>query len=278
MKNYSRDLSLNPKVILISILIFTLIYSLFFSVFFSDLDGIKRGVVDSISHWIAMHEIRDHWKPIYYYAKIFLKYEFFVVGMTLFAVQEFIMRLKNKRMTKIEVFAFYWMFTSLIAYHVLNHKVPWLTVHMIAPMAFFSSIYASKIVFSEVKIRKIIFILIFLVNTIIAIHITYIDYNNTDHDLIYIQVQPSAVELAKKISNYNGTVLIYEPKNDYWPLPWYLRHESIAFSSKYYNGYDAIVTSKDGLNNIPKNYHLEGRYEIRPGHYLFFLISSLHQS
>jgi len=111
---------------------------------------------------------------------------------------------------------------------------------------------------------------VLLANITVGFYITYVDYNNTEHDLIYIQVQPSAVELAERIANATN-VIVYEPNNDYWPLPWYLRKDNIPFSSKFYP-YDNVVTSEREMKNLlEKGYTLDGRYEIRPGYYMVWL-------
>ncbi len=263
------------KAIIVSLAVFMAVVTFYYTAAFTDYYGVVRAFTVSIEHWVEMHEKKDHWKPIYYYAVILAKYEFFVLGLFFASVSDFVERIRKKLTNDIELFAAYWLFTSFLAYHVLSHKVPWLTVHLVLPMAFFSSIYSSKLVFSEDKLKKVVTLAIFTVNVALAFYVTFVDYNNTDHDLIYIQVQPSAVELAKRIQEFNGSLLVYEPSNDYWPLPWYLRHDSIPFSSRFYEGYDVVVTSERAIGDvITKGYMVEGRYEIRPGYYMVWLQKS----
>lgn len=255
------------KAIFLSIFVFFFIVSFYYTTAFTNFPGLIKAFTDSIQHWVEMHEKKDHWKPIYYYSKILIKYEFFVLGLFLASLFQAATRIKRKEISTIEAFALYWAITALLAYHVLSHKVPWLTVHLVAPMAFLSSLYSTKLL-SEW--RKYVVTAVLLANITVGFYITYVDYNNTEHDLIYIQVQPSAVELAERIANATN-VIVYEPNNDYWPLPWYLRKDNIPFSSKFYP-YDNVVTSEREMKNLlEKGYTLDGRYEIRPGYYMVWL-------
>ncbi|WP_456368713.1 flippase activity-associated protein Agl23 [Geoglobus sp.] len=246
-----------------------LIFAFLYTSAFSDPDGLKRATIDSFAHWFKMHEKNDHWKPIYYYSKMILEYEFLALGMVLAGLPEFIKRVRSKKLTEIELFAFYWLATAFAIYHVLNHKVPWLLVHLVAPMAFFGSLYAGYI---NRKVGLAAFAVLLAATAGVAGYLTYVDSTNTEHDLIYIQAQRDVEVLAEKIIQYNGSVLVFVPGNDYWPLPWYLRHHDTAFSSRYYDGYDVVITSKEQVEFVKeKGYSLDGVYTLRPGHDLYWL-------
>ncbi len=271
-KLITKDFSVDRyaiKHLIPAILIGTAIFVFLYSAAFSDWGGVKRATVDSFEHWFKMHEERDHWKPIYYYSKMILEYEFLPLGMVLAGLFEFRDRIKNKSISEMELFALYWLITAFLIYHVLNHKVPWLLVHMVAPMAFFGSLYARYL---NRKEGLAVFSALLIVTAGVSFYLTYVDSTNTSHDLIYIQAQPDVELLAKKIKEFNGSVLVFVPGNDYWPLPWYLRHESVAFSARYYDGYDVVITSSDQIEFVKeKGYILDGKYTIRPGHDLYWL-------
>ena len=267
-----RDFGLNAsflKHLAASFIIAFAIFSFLYTSAFSDLEGLKRATIDSFAHWFKMHEKNDHWKPIYYYSKMILEYEFLALGMVLAAVPDFIRRVRRKSLTEIELFAFYWLVTAFLIYHVLSHKVPWLLVHMVAPMAFFGSLYAGYI---NRKTGLAVFAALLAVTAGVSAYLTYVDSTNTEHDLIYIQAQRDVEVLAERIMDYNGSVLVFVPGNDYWPLPWYLRHHDTAFSSNYYDGYDVVITSADQVEFVKeKGYDLDGVYTLRPGHDLYWL-------
>jgi len=259
------------RMVLISSLIFFSIFSTLYTAGFSDIDGFRRATFGAVEHWFTMHASKDHAKPALYYAGLLLRYEFLPVALSITSIPVFYRKLREKEATKIEFFSAYWLLTTLVAYQVLSHKVPWLLVHLVAPMALFSSLMLKDVITSW-RNRGFRAALVFLAVIYLAssLHITYINYNDASEGLIYIQVQPSAVVLANKIlereeSGVHG--LVFETHNDYWPLPWYLRHINMPFSSRLYGKFDYYVTSEV---NAPlfKNCELEGRYEIRPGYYM----------
>ena len=261
---YKKGLNLNLNLhllnkVAISAIIFCSLFIPLYTAGFSDWSGIKKATIGAVEHWLEMHEIKDHWKPIHYYAKLIITYEFMPLILTIFAIPYFI-----KQRNKLAIFAFYWLIMSLIIYHILSHKVPWLLLHIVTPMALFGSIYVDKL-------SKPILAILAISTIAVSFYVTYIDYNDAvNQDLIYIQVQPSAVELAKKIieiSNSNYSIVIYEPNNDYWPLPWYLRHYQIPFTNKYIEA-DYIVTSE---RVSIKEGEIIGRYEIRPFYYMVLI-------
>ncbi|MBO8183556.1 MAG: TIGR03663 family protein [Archaeoglobus sp.] len=259
------------KVVLISAIIFLSIFVPLYSAGFSDLDGLRRATVGAVEHWFTMHASKDHAKPALYYAGLLLRYEFLPVALSIASIPEFYRKLKNKEATKLELFSAYWLLMTLVAYQILSHKVPWLVVHLVAPMALFSSLML-KDTLNSWRNRGFRAAVVFLAAIYLAssLHLSYVNYNDASEGLIYIQVQPSAVELANKIierENSGEHGLVFETHNDYWPLPWYLRHINMAFSSRLYGKFDYYVTSEI---NAPlfKNCKLEGRYEIRPGYYM----------
>ena len=262
------------RICVISAIIFASIFVPLYSAGFADMDGVYRATIGGIEHWVSMHERKDHWKPIYYYSKILLRYEFFTLAIAFAAIPQFWKRIKMA--SRLEYFAAYWSVTALIAYHILSHKVPWLLVHMVAPLAMFGSVYAGKL-FDVWENRgfRLSLLIVFIAMLAVSIHINYINYNDAREDLIYIQVQPSAVELADRLKadvDAGKKVLVYEESNDYWPLPWYLRKSSVAFSSRYYSGFDVVVTSERLSEKVERRgYKPDGVYEIRPGYFMVYL-------
>ncbi len=263
----------NLKILLISSIIFFTIYISLYSAFFSDLDGVKRAVLGSISHWLRMHEINDHAKPWYYYPLLLFQYEFLSLALALASIPMFYKRIRDEKITTIELFAIYWVVLTIIIYQTLSHKVPWLLVHLVTPLAFFGSIYTGG------KLQKLNFKFAFLIaataTIIMASYITYYNYNDANEDLIYIQIQPSTLDLVKvikeKIKTQKGA--IFEPDHDYWPLPWYLRNVNIDYPS---NGdlskYDFIVTSEKFVDYCESfGFKVVGKYESRPWVYLFLM-------
>jgi len=259
------------RMVLICFAIFASIFTFFYTSAFSDFSGLERGTAGAVEHWIEMHEEGDHSKPLGYYMKILTEYEFMSLGLALGGAFYFVKRLREKRSTKFELFAAYWAFTALLVYHILAHKVPWLTVHMVTPLALFGSLYIKN-----TRGAKVAIALAAIATLIVALHVTYIAYNDANNeDLIYIQIQPTAVSLSEIIKEKftaGEKIIVYEPTNDYWPLPWYLRHYKVPFSSEWISGYTYVVTSDREEKAVEElGYKAIRKYEVRPGYFMVLM-------
>ncbi|MFO7966937.1 MAG: TIGR03663 family protein [Archaeoglobaceae archaeon] len=264
------------RMVVISSLIVGSIFVSLYTAGFGDYGGLEDATVEAFSHWFTMHAEEDHAKQLWYYGNILLQYEFLPLALSIVSIPVFYRRLRKGESTKIEMFAAYWLFMSVLGYHVLSHKVPWLLVHLVAPLAFFGAIYSGSVFSWNRRAYRLAFVLIVAVTLVISLNITYVDYNNAEEDLIYIQAQHSTVELANVIEQkYNAgeEIAVYEPNNDYWPLPWYLREIDIGFySSKWVEGIDYVVTSQDQKSFVEdKGYEVVNEYEMRPNLYMYLM-------
>ncbi len=264
------------RMVVISSIIIVSIFMSLYTAGFGDYGGVEKATTEAFSHWFTMHAEKDHAKQIYYYANILLQYEFLPVALSIISAPFFYRRLRNGEATKIEIFAAYWLLMSLLGYHVLSHKVPWLVVHLVAPLAFFGTIYSGSIFSWNRRAYRLAFVIVAATTLVIALNITYVEYNNAEEDLIYIQAQPSTVQLANIIEKkYNSgeEIAIYEPTNDYWPLPWYLREVDMGFySSQWVEGIDYIVTSQEQKSFVEdKGYEAVNKYELRPNFYMYLM-------
>jgi len=255
------------RIAVISSLIFLSIYVTLYTSLFSDPSGLERATIGAVRYWFMISGKRDHWKPIYYYSEIIAQYEFMPLILSIISIPMFF---RSKR-TKFECFSAHWLLISIIAYHLLSHKVPWLTVHLVAPMAMFGSLYIDRL---DSKPFRLALAILTAATVVTSFYVTYIDYNDAVNQmLIYIQVQPPAVKLADKIIELykeGYKVVVYEPTNDYWPLPWYLRHYPIPFMSRgSLGGFDYVVTSERVAKYIEGK--VVGRYEIRPFYYMVLI-------
>ena len=275
----TRTISIDKKdlkIFFVSTMLFLTIYVSLYSAFFTDISGIERALIGSISHWFKMHEIDDHAKPWHYYPLLLLEYEFLSLGLAIVSIPIFYKRIKNERVSVIESFAFYWMLLTISIYQTLSHKVPWLLLHIVAPLAFFGSIYAGG------KLHKSGFKLAFLIaaiaTVVVACYVSYYNHSDAREDLIYIQIQPSTIDLVKIVKERAKTQrgAIFEPNHDYWPLPWYLRHTNVDFIHEGdLSKYNFIVTSEGWVEHCKKyGFKVVDKYELRPWVYLFLMEKS----
>ncbi len=257
------------RMVLISLAIFLTIYVSLYTAAFTDWGGLERATVGAIERWFMIGGHGDHWKPIYYYSLILIQYEFMPLALAVISVPLFFKRLR--KLSRLEIFTFYWLVMTLIAYHLLTHKVPWLTVHIVTPMALFGSLYVERL---DSRAFRVFLVILAVATIYTSFYLSYVDYNDAVNQmLIYIQVQPSAVELAHRIIylyEHHHSVVVYEPTNDYWPLPWYLRHYPIPFMNHgNLNGFEYVVTSERMIGVVKGK--ILGRYEIRPFYYMVLI-------
>lgn len=226
-----------------------------------------------ISHAISFGEVKPHFQPIWFYTPMLLKYEFLSLAL---AISSIPLVLRKRNLSFIELFSIWWCFVALLFYHVMSYKTPWLIVHIATPLAFFGSIFAGKEVFRR-NSTKLVFALAALATLVVSFHINYVNYNDAkNEELIYVQTQPQAIELANEIRElvHEGKrVAVYVPQHYYWPLPWILRNEKniVYLGDKCPSGYDYVfTTAKDECEKI--GYKAIKSYEFRVGFYFWKMV------
>ncbi len=259
---------------LVGLAVFAIIFSVFYSSFFLNPEGLKTAVIGSVEHWLKMHEIKDHYKPPYYYFGIFFRYEFLIFLMGLVGVLQI---LQKKEKNVFPLFVGYWAIMSLLIYGYLSHKVPWLSIHMLLPFAVGGAYLLKELRLDRKDVRVAMAVAV-AATLVVAIHVNYINYANDDEMLVYVQTKPEFVQLVgilkKKLEMGEG-VWVIEPENDYWPLPWYLRNYEVSFSRYPPDQINTtVVTSysyeEEILNRI--NYEpVKVYYELRPGYYMVLI-------
>ncbi len=292
-KSYFKFNKGNLVAFALSATIFAAFSSFMYSSAFVCLFGGEKGILDallntewikhyfdvSLSYWLSSSlpfgGQKPHFHPIWYYSVILLKYEFLAVGMALVSLPYF--RKKMKSLSFIEAFSIFWLSSAFLFYHAMAYKTPWLVVHMVAPAALFGSVFAGRELFDEEKEAfRLVFVLLSFLTVLLAIHVSFIDFNNAAReDLIYVQTQPAVVEMAGRIADlvHDGKrVLVYVPGNYYWPLPWILRHEDVAFfGDQCLPGFDYVFTNaKEECGKL--GYSAVRSYEVRVGFYIWEMV------
>ena len=268
---YFRDLFESFPVFLPGILLSAVLLVVLYSSFFTHPEVLRTAIPDSISHWVRMHEVKDHYKPPYYYFALLLRYEFLIF---LAGCAGIVYKLKRKTDGVFWWFVIYWAILSFIVYTYLSHKVPWLLLHLLLPLSLTSAIVLQKL--SEGRARYVVFALV-AITLILTINVNFVNYENDKEGLVYVQTKSETLNLVNflKTGVKNGTsVMISEPESDYWPLPWYLRDYRVGYSIKLPDEFHGLlVVSERNVEKAIKKYGERPvtRYEIRPGHYLYLL-------
>jgi len=268
---YIRNLFKSIPALLPGILISVFLLMVLYSSFFTHPEVLKTALQDSIGHWVRMHEVKDHYKPPYYYYILLLRYEFLIF---LPGIAGVIFYLKKRTGDVFWLFIIYWIIMSLIVYTYISHKVPWLLLHLLLPLAFTSAVVLNKL--WEGKTGYVV-IAMLAITLILTINVNFVNYENDREGLVYVQTKSETLNLVNLLEKNleNGTaVMISEPESDYWPLPWYLRDYRVGYSIHLPDEFHGLlIVSERNVGDAVKRYGESPlyRYEIRPGHYLYLI-------
>ncbi|MDK2796021.1 MAG: hypothetical protein PWQ22_369 [Archaeoglobaceae archaeon] len=277
-----KDLRLNFGALIPSAIIFILFSSFLYSsafvyaihwknwleVMFS-WEWVQRFIDRSLPYWLSQGVSSPHDKPLYYFFNILLRYEFLPFALALASIPA--IAKKSRNLSFIELFAICWVVIAFIFYNAMSYKTSWLVVHLATPLSFIGVIFVGKEVFSNRNFR-LVYSFGLLATAIIALHVTYVDYNNVvDQPLIYVQTQWGAVDMAERIRELleeGNKVAVFAVDGHYWPLPWVLRHEvekyssNLLFTNSCPNGYDYVFVVQRDYGCL-QGYEIIGKYELR---------------
>lgn len=233
--------------------IFVIIYIFFYSSIFTNWEG----VIDffrSVWQWTSERSNRDHVHPFSYYFGILVKLELpILIGSLLggvFAV---------RRGTRFWLFVAAWTLGGFLAYSIIPYKTPWLMVSFLIPMAIMSGYAAEEIYRLLTSLSSKIFCgavlaIVLILSWRLSWTINFEKYDDNSnlsgyfrqwgealklkpyvdgqYGYVYAQTDRDILNLveaikseAEKLKSGNQTkILLGPPSQDYWPLPWYLRH------------------------------------------------------
>jgi len=207
----------------IFLLIIMIFFIAFYTVGFTEKEKFVTATKMGLSYWFSEHK-KSNELNLSYYPNLLFKYEFFPLILSTISFPIFLKRLVNGKALKTEILIAYWLFTSIILYQVLGHKMPWLILHIVTPLVFFGSMYTCEL--WQNKVYKIAILLLAAVTLLASVNISYIDYNNAERELTSEQISPSAIVLYKDLTNKiesGDQIAICVLNKDYHPIPWYLR-------------------------------------------------------
>ncbi len=123
---------------LIAIGIFVGIGAIGFSAFFTNPVGVLSGYTGSLLYWLAQHEVRRGGQPAHYYLVQLAIYEPLILGWWLaglaMLVRDAWRRVGRATLALPAVLA-YWSLATVGLYSWAGEKMPWLTLHLVTPMA-----------------------------------------------------------------------------------------------------------------------------------------------
>jgi predicted membrane-bound mannosyltransferase len=188
------------------------------------------------------------------------------------------------RQNRFSVYAAFWSLGTLVAYSISGYKTPWLVLNMLIPMSL-----VGGILLAEVPIKALrygIVAALCVVSLWSDVTMNLYNYDDDRNPYVYEQTQRGFYGLTKAISDYSiahndgGQTAIAIVSPDYWPLPWYIRHDSDA---AYYGKiqklpYETklIIAEQNQLTEIVpqlgNGFKLQGSYALRPGVVLYLYV------
>jgi len=163
---------ISPRALVNCIIIAAIIFSLLFTTFFTNPKGLITGVAGSVSYWLAQHGVQRGGQPWYYYILLLLPlYEFLPSLFALGGLAYYLLR-NAPHATRNEhsdlepasedqelfvSFLAYWAIMSLLLYSWAGEKMPWLTTHLVLPLALLAGRFVGEVVegadWEEIKER-----------------------------------------------------------------------------------------------------------------------------
>ncbi|KAB8145164.1 TIGR03663 family protein [Chloroflexia bacterium SDU3-3] len=133
--------------------IFFAIYALFFTAFLTNPVGILSGMFGSVLYWMAQHDVQRGGQPGYYYTMLLSVYEplaisWGLIGTVMVLVGGALMVLRRRAAATAQGVArgidwsvalpamlVWWSLATWFIYSWAGEKMPWLTMHVVMPMA-----------------------------------------------------------------------------------------------------------------------------------------------
>lgn len=241
-----------------------------------------RGFIDaftaSLTYWLGQHGVERGSQPWYYYWLLIPFYEMLPFLFTLIATVYYII-VPEKR-TFFNLFIIYWWIMSMIIYSWAGERMPWLSLHPLAPMIILSGKFIAEMIlrvdwgFSR-QLGIVTAILLALGSIHGAINLCFYGAGASPKEsFVYVQSSVDTTYVAKKIYNVAKALKgekwdsqefrNFDPYDielvveDYcsWPFAWYLRNfRRVAYPPKN-------IPESD----VGKPIILSGIEEAAPGH------------
>ncbi|MFZ5916606.1 MAG: flippase activity-associated protein Agl23 [Chloroflexota bacterium] len=132
-------------VFLVGVLLFVLLHT----TFLTNPAGLATGTVGALSYWLAQHRVQRGGQPWYYYGFVLALYEFLPLlfgslGLGRFWLARTAWRAESRQTRDLVTFLAYWFLASLVIYSWAGEKMPWLTLHLVLPLALLSGWFLDR--------------------------------------------------------------------------------------------------------------------------------------
>jgi len=219
----------------------------------------------------------EHTKPFFYFLSILLTVESPILFLGILGII-----FDCRRNEPVMVFVSLWTVMIIVVYSLIPYKTPWLVLNLILPLSLLAGKFIESLrnTLASTLSRTAVALIILLIMAQFAwasVNLSFVNYDNDDHKLVYVQSVRDTRNLVRRImqltAHYSGRktqLLVTSP--DHWPLPWYLRkmsyilwYEQVARPLPFAHIIIARQDQEFTLENRLKGTYEKEHYQLRPG-------------
>jgi len=214
--------------LLSSIMVFVLTWLVIYSVGLTNLKSLQISFPNPFStdtglgFWLAQNPNRLGGQPWYFYITLAFSYELPLILGYILATIYLIFNRKNTFM----MYLFWWTTVNFGIFSWAGEKFPWLFLPSLVALSVYVGYYLGQIWQKSKTISKIIWIILIILTSFIAVRLAYFHPANTNELNVYVQTPDSfKTEIARITQKCNGTSLdcvLINPSIT-WPLAWEFR-------------------------------------------------------
>jgi len=214
------------KHILFALILAIFIHIILFSSFFSNPNGILDSIIGPFN-WKT--RTNEHAKPFYYFVEILFKFELPILILSLGSVFYYAQQLIKDKNKQSGLYITIFAFLLLISYSLISYKTPWLIISFVSILSLSSGILLSKIPTKKIFLILCSLSIVFLIfQTIMTSFIN--PANDKNNPFSYVHTDINLKQNIQFITQNNIKLEIVGESADYWPLPYYLKENIIAYS------------------------------------------------
>lgn len=265
-----KEIKLKKSLIIFSIILFLVIYLFIFTNSFT----YSKGFADSIRAYFPWFKTgvgeSGHNKPVYYFFKILLQYEFPLLILGLIGIYH---SFKSRKIFYKNIAI--WFIILFIIYSMIPYKTPWLIINLTLPLCFLSSITITELYKFNKRIAIFILFLslVYLVSFSFLLNFIYPWQPNNPY--AYVQTDKDSLNLVNDLKMQEDSSILIMSK-EYWPLPFYLRDLNVSYldfsqASKFNETkkYDFLILDYYAVKNMNLTDYKE--YKLRQGVNLYLI-------
>ena len=213
--------------------------------------GIGSGIWQGLYYWLKQQNVARGGQPWYYYLFLLPLYEQIICVFALVGVAYAL-----RHPTRFRLFLVWWFVASLGLYSWAGEKMPWLSIHILLPMALLAAMPLAACYRECVRVVRLlrarddaaisasrwrvgggvlggVVALLLLITTLHGMQtLVFAEPANGPHEMmIYVQTTPDVTKVMQKIREadqklYGGThqLKIAVGPGEEWPFYWYLRN------------------------------------------------------